>query len=95
MAYGIQVNTLDGFVDITSLISAQLVYETVQSSSSGSAFVGAGVTASNSVGVCLPRDGKIPVGEVSVTNNTVSWTQGFFPASSITSNFTLRVYRIY
>jgi len=95
--HGIQIRTTNGLEPVENFFSAQVVYQEVKTSQSGSNFCPGGVTINNAVGICLPLDNKIPLGSVSISNNSVSWARdSTFPATHLfTSNFIIRVYRVY
>lgn len=97
MTYGIEIKTADGDQNISSLFSAQIVYETQHTSQSGSDSVPGGVTISNAIGICIPLDGKAPLTDVDISNDLVSWflDDSAFGSSHYTSNFLIRVYRIF
>jgi hypothetical protein len=97
MAFGIEIRTTSGLEPIDNILSAQIVYQKTLTSQSGSDSCPGGVNSSNAVGMCLPLDDKLPLNNVTVSNNTVSWSIGssFPSSSSYTSNFIIRVYRIY
>ncbi|SDL37371.1 hypothetical protein [Paracoccus chinensis] len=94
MAYGLQVPTINGTMDVTSLSVLRMVHRSRRTVAAGSTSFGAGFLA-NAIVVGIPNDGKMPPQiTVSVVDGAVQWSAPSYFSDVASSDFDLTVFRI-
>jgi len=94
MAYGIQVPTVNGMMNVSDISALKVVWREVRTTISGSVTLPASLL-NKSLILGIPRDDKVPP-EITYnpTNGNVNWAPSTFYAAECSSNFYLTVLKI-